>query len=73
MPDLLIRNVEGDDIRAIDELAARMGISRTELLRREVRNLARRGREPMRRRDLDDSAALFSDVLDDEIMERAWR
>ncbi len=73
MPDLLIRNVEDDDVKAIDALAARMGISRAELLRREAHNLARRGNVPMRRSDLDTSTALFADVLDEEIMEQAWR
>ena len=57
MPDLLIRNVDDDDIKAIDALATRMGISRAELLRREARNLARRGNEPMSRSDLDSSVA----------------
>lgn len=73
MPDLLIRNVDDDDIKAIDALATRMGISRAELLRREARNLARRGKEPMSRTDLDSSVALFADVLDEKLMEDAWR
>lgn len=73
MADLLIRNVGDDDVKAIDALASRMGISRSELLRREARNLARRGAEPMTRDDLDVSIELFSDVLDDEVMEQAWR
>jgi len=73
MPDLLIRNVDDDDIKAIDALATRMGLSRAELLRREAHKLARRGNGPMSRTDLDFSAALFADVLDPEIMEQAWR
>lgn len=73
MADLLIRNVEDEDVRAIDALAARMGISRSELLRREARNLARRGTEPMTTADLDRSAAVFADALDDEVMGKAWR
>lgn len=73
MADLLIRGVDDDDLAAIDALATRLGISRSELLRRETRNLARRGRAPLRREDLDASAALVADVLDDEVMKRAWR
>jgi len=73
MPDLQICNVAHGDIKTIDALAARMGISRTELLRREVHKLARRGTEPMSRSDLDSSVALFVDVLDENLMEKAWR
>jgi hypothetical protein len=73
MADLLIRNVDDEDVKAIDALAARMGISRSELLRRETTNLARRGAEPMTREDLDRSAAIFADALDDDLVERAWR
>lgn len=73
MADLLIRNVDDEDIRAIDALASRMGISRSELLRREARNLARRAAEPMERADLDRSAAIFADAMDDDVMEQAWR
>lgn len=73
MTDLLIRNIDDDDVRAIDALAARMGLSRNELLRREARALASRSNEPMAREDLDRSVALLSDALDDDIMEQAWR
>jgi len=74
MADLLMRNVVDDeDDRAIDALASRMGISRSEVLRREARNLARRGAEPMTREDLDRSVAIFTDALDEDLMEQAWR
>lgn len=73
MADLLIRNVDEDDVKAIDALAARLGISRSELLRREARQLARRAAEPTTRADLDRSVAIFADALDDELMEQAWR
>jgi plasmid stability protein len=73
MADLLIRNVDDEVVKSIDALAARMGISRSELLRREARNLARRGVEPMVRADLDRSVAIFADVLDDDVMDHAWR
>jgi hypothetical protein len=33
--DILIRNIDDDDLRHIDALAAELGISRSELLRRE--------------------------------------
>ena len=73
MVDLLIRNIDVEDVRSLDALAAHMGISRGELLRREARSLARRGVEPMTRADLDRSAEIFADVLDEDVMEQAWR
>ncbi|MFT4163971.1 MAG: ribbon-helix-helix protein, CopG family [Microlunatus sp.] len=73
MVDLLIRNMDVEDVRSLDVLAAHMGISRGELLRRQARSLARRGAEPMTRADLDRSAAIFTDALDEGIMEKAWR
>lgn len=73
MVDLLIRDVDVEDVRSLDALAAHMGISRSELLRREARSLARRAVEPMTRADLDRSVEIFADALDDDVMERAWR
>ena len=72
MGDLLIRNIDDADIRGIDALAARMGLSRAELLRRQVQALARRGSTPATREDLVRSAEAFADVLDDEVMRTAW-
>ncbi len=72
MTDLLIRNINEDDVRAIDALATRLGLSRNELLRRETMSLARRGQPTASREDFERAARLFSDALDDEIMSNAW-
>ncbi|MGC3953147.1 MAG: ribbon-helix-helix protein, CopG family [Propionicimonas sp.] len=72
MTDLLIRNVDEADVRGIDALAARLGISRSELLRREAKKLARRGAVSVTPADLERSASLMVDLLDDEVMGQAW-
>lgn len=72
MPDLLIRNVDEADVRAIDALAARLGLSRSELLRRQARQLAHRGTEPTTRESFERSIALFSDAFDEDVMKQAW-
>ena len=72
MGDLLIRNVDDADIRRIDALATRMGLSRAELLRRHAQSLARRQSTPVTLEDLKRSAEAFADVLDDEVMSKAW-
>ena len=36
MPDVLIRNFPAEDLTLLDEQAARLGISRTEYLRRHL-------------------------------------
>lgn len=73
MTDLLIRDVDPADIRGIDALAARLGISRSELLRREVKKLAQRGAEPVTRERLRQSAELLVDACDEDVMAQAWR
>lgn len=72
MTDLLIRNVDEADVRGIDALAARLGISRSELLRREAKKLGRRGAASVTPADLERSASLMVDLLDDEVMGQAW-
>ncbi|MEJ7755849.1 MAG: ribbon-helix-helix domain-containing protein [Nocardioidaceae bacterium] len=36
MPDVLIRNFPAEDLALLDEHAARLGLSRTEFLRRQL-------------------------------------
>ncbi|MFT4187988.1 MAG: ribbon-helix-helix protein, CopG family [Aeromicrobium sp.] len=74
MTDLLIRNVDDDDVHRLDDLARRLGVSRSELLRQELKGLAQRAAVPsVTRENLERSTALLDDALDDEIMEQAWR
>lgn len=72
MADLLIRNVDEDTIRRIDANAARLGISRSEYLRREVQRAARVSSTRTTWADLERSAEACADLLDEEIMARAW-
>lgn len=71
--DILIRNIDDDDLRHIDALAAELGISRSELLRRETKDLARR--HALQQVTLDDirrSVDLAQGVLDEDLMKQAW-
>lgn len=73
MADVLIRNIDDDDLRLIDSVAARQGLSRSELLRRETHEFARRhASESVTVDDLRQSLSLSQDLLDEDVMRRAW-
>jgi hypothetical protein len=72
MPDLLIRDVPAEDLARIDAQAARLKISRTEYLRRRLRQEAARPATSVTSADLRRFAARFSDLEDSEVMRRAW-
>ncbi|MFT4165367.1 MAG: ribbon-helix-helix protein, CopG family [Microlunatus sp.] len=73
MADVLIRNVDDEDLRRIDALAADQGISRNELLRREAHEVARRhALSQVSLEDLQRVAKLARGVLDEDLMRRAW-
>lgn len=74
MADVLIRNLSAEDVSGLDEAARRLGISRAELLRRHVQELARVGRRPsVTKADLVVMSELAVDLADDEVMGEAWR
>src|SRR5215204_3895552 len=73
MPDLLIRNFPADDLERLDARAAALGLSRSEYLRRRLRQDARSSSGPVSVTDLQRFAATFSDLADDAIMSQAWR
>lgn len=71
MTDLLIRDVPDNVVAAIDAKAGRLGLSRTEYLRR---TLAQAAHQPttvtvdhLRR-----FASTFADLADDDLMRQAW-
>lgn len=67
MTDVLIRNVPDDDLRRIDAEAARRGLTRNELLRRELAKLgARDGKLTF------DDFRKLDGLGDDELMRDAW-
>lgn len=71
MTDLLIRDVPEEVLVAIDATAKRLGLSRSEYLRRQLAAAATSGR----RVGVDDLAAFaerFSDLGDAELMREAW-
>lgn len=72
MPDLLIRSVDEETLRRIDADAERLGLSRSEYLRREIVRLSQRGNRPTTREDLTRAMKVFADLSDDQVMSRAW-
>jgi hypothetical protein len=72
MTDVLIRNVPDDDLARIDELAARLGLSRGEYLRRRIAQEASLSTAVVTQADFDRFADLGRDLLDDDAMRDAW-
>lgn len=72
MPDVLIRNIPADDLTLLDGQAARLGISRTEYLRRHLHREARRTAGAVTADDLRTIANLLPDLADDSVMSDAW-
>lgn len=72
MPDLLIRNFSAEDLGLLDDQARRLGISRTEHLRRQLQREARRTSGVVTAADLLAAADLMADLADDDVMADAW-
>ena len=73
MADILIRNLPDAVVADIDADAARLGLSRVEYVRRQLIRESQRSRLRVTVEDLVASSNLMNDLLDDELMERAWR
>ena len=73
MTDVLIRDVPDDVIAAVDAHASRLGLSRSEYLRRRLAQDAAASGSPVRAGDLARFAEVFGDLADPEVMARAWR
>ncbi|GAA2221817.1 antitoxin [Herbiconiux moechotypicola] len=73
MATLLIRDVPDDVVARIDTQAAREGLSRAEYLRRQLVSDARRHGSTVTAADLGRSDALLDDLLDERLMDDAWR
>jgi hypothetical protein len=72
MADILIRDVPEDVLAAIDAKARRVGLSRSEYIRR---TLSRERGEAVRAVDADDLEAFadrFADLEDPDVMRQAW-
>jgi hypothetical protein len=72
VPDILIRDVPAEDLVRIDAHAARLGLSRTEYLRRCLRQDAGRPGARVTAEDLRSFSARFSDLDDPEVLRDAW-
>jgi hypothetical protein len=72
MTDMLIRGVPDDDVASLDARAQRLGLSRTEFLRRELARIAASDRGPVTSEALRAFAATFEDLADPDVMHRAW-
>ncbi|MEO6468353.1 MAG: antitoxin [Acidimicrobiia bacterium] len=73
MTDILIRDVPADVVAAIDTKAARVGLSRSEYLRRTLERERRSQTTTVTVDDLAAFAASFPDLDDPEVMGGAWR
>lgn len=71
MPDILIRNVPSEDLALLDEHAARLGISRSEYLRRHLQQAARRTAAAVTVADLEQFSHAFSGLADNDLMSKA--
>jgi len=73
MTDILIRDVPDEVVSALDARAKRMGLSRTELLRRTLKREASiRSDRKTTIEDLQRFSEMAQDLMDEEIMRRAW-
>jgi hypothetical protein len=72
MPDVLIRNFPADDLALLDEHAARLGISRTDYLRRRLQQDARRAVIGVTPADLMTLSQAIPDLGSDDVMTNAW-
>jgi plasmid stability protein len=72
MTDVLIRDVPEDVIAALDAHAARLGLSRSEYVRRRLAQDAATPGSPVSVEDLARFAGTFADLADPDVMSQAW-
>jgi plasmid stability protein len=73
MTDVLIRDVPEEVIAALDAHAARLGLSRSEYVRRRLAQDAAISDSPVSVEDLARFADTFADLADPDVMSQAWR
>lgn len=73
MTDVLIRDVPDDVIAAVDARARRLGLSRSEYVRRRLAQDASAPGSPVSARDLARFAEVFGDLADPDVMSGAWQ
>lgn len=72
MPDVLIRDFPAEDLALLDAHAARLGISRSEFLRRKLHQEARRTATTVTRHDLTRLSETAADLADEAVISDAW-
>ena len=72
MTDIVIRDVPEDVIAAVDRAAQRLGLSRTEYLRRVLAREHHLQSAEVSVADLARFAFTFADLAEPELTERAW-
>jgi plasmid stability protein len=73
MMDVLVRDVPDDVVAALEERAARLGLSRSEFLRRRLTQEAHCGSQEVTVDDLAAFSETFADLADPEVMRGAWQ
>jgi hypothetical protein len=73
MTDVLIRDVPDDVIAAVDAHANRLGLSRSEYVRRRLAQDAAAHDTAVSVEDLARFSEEFGDLADPEVMSQAWR
>jgi len=73
MTDVLIRDVPDDVIAAVDARASRLGLSRSEYVRRRLAQDAASTGALVTAQDLARFADLFRDLADPDVMAKAWQ
>ncbi len=73
MADALVRDVPDEVLAALDARATRLGLSRSEYLRRRLAQDIAAPELPVGVDDLSDFAVTFADLGGVEVMSQAWR
>ena len=73
MTDILVRDVPDAVVAALDAQAGRLGLSRSEYVRRRLAQDAARLDSPVSVEDLARFADVFGDLADPDVMSQAWQ
>lgn len=73
MSDVLIRDVPDDVLAALDQLSSRLGLSRTEYIRRRLAQDAHTARIRVAATDWRRFADAYHDLGDASVMDQAWQ
>ena len=73
MTDMLIRDVPDDVVAALEAHARRLGLSRSEYVRRRLAQDVGASDSPVTTADLARFSDAFGDLADPDVMSRAWQ